>query len=407
MKDLESLVPYNLRDCELLIDIDDSIGVFKDILANSALTRSPWTNMSKNATASMMSCMYAYNCMLAGKAIFSGTGSKSYESTTAKFKGAFVMTPVCKMYVDWVLCYDIASLYPSIMRALNIGNVTCKTFNNYTNCPGFMGSPDKHVAPIIGKPYKIKAKNGNVAWAVVVNEEGRTVLCISKETKKSMLSSLLETLLSERKCYKILMKERAEEILNCNIGEVDKDPVYIEYKVAQEALKTQANSVYGALASIGSWICNHSLAELVTAVGRFVTSSAIKFFRSRSIKVIYADTDSIILVAHSGQPFESFYRTCSDLIEKFEKDLKENSSLDTIKFEHEWSSKPTYYKKKKYAKYVWTHNGSMEPIKIQKMDIVGLSVIRKNFPRICSKICSTLYVPSSPAFAKPLPRSTR
>ena len=172
--------------------------------------------------------------------------------------GATVKDPICGMYADPVVTLDVQSLYPSIIRALNI----CYS----TKCP--------------------------TAWARANLKEGDYVIphntsgdfCfVKRHIMQGLLPQMEETLFARRNEAKAQMKS-------------EKDPEKKNvYNSKQNAIKVQMNSVYGYMKA--NTVCDKDLMESVTGEGRWMLDIYTEIVEREfpGSKVVYGDTDSIFI----------------------------------------------------------------------------------------------------------------
>ena len=165
-----------------------------------------------------------------------------------KYQGAEVLEPVSGIHFD-VTVLDFASLYPSIIKTRNISydTVCC----SHEVCKNNIIPYTKH-------------------WSC---------------TKKIGMASLLIGSLKELRVnhFKVLSKKAKTE--------KDRD---INNTIAQ-ALKVFLNASYGVIGAETFSLYFLPSAEAVTAVGRNIISKTIETAKSKSLPVLYGDTDSVFV----------------------------------------------------------------------------------------------------------------
>ena len=165
-----------------------------------------------------------------------------------KYQGAEVLEPVSGIHFD-VTVLDFASLYPSIIKTRNISydTVCC----SHEVCKNNIIPYTKH-------------------WSC---------------TKKIGMASLLIGSLKELRVnhFKVLSKKAKTE--------KDRD---INTTIAQ-ALKVFLNASYGVIGAETFSLYFLPSAEAVTAVGRNIISKTIETAKSKSLPVLYGDTDSVFV----------------------------------------------------------------------------------------------------------------
>jgi len=166
------------------------------------------------------------------------------------FKGGFVLEPKPGLYKD-VVILDFRSLYPSIISTYNIDPFT-KT-NAQQNCFEY---PDL-------KYFFLKEPRGFIPFVI-------------------------DILIKKRIELKKILKEKFDENLNSE----------------QIALKFLTNATYGYLGFIAArWYCL-PCAETASAWGRYYLKQTISQYENTGFKVIYGDTDSLMVLGNKEKIYD-------------------------------------------------------------------------------------------------------
>lgn len=177
------------------------------------------------------------------------------EKGPESFEGAVVVSPMTGFYKDAVSCLDFASLYPSIMRALNMSYETLVTKETVERM---------HWKQLLGKEEAVGVRTvpdfdyTDMKLRTSINPNNPTF--VSATTRKGLMPEILESVLAERKLVKKQMKA-----LN--------DPSCTMYKVydgRQLGLKVVANSIYGFTGAINGFLPEKRIAASVTKYGRYM-----------------------------------------------------------------------------------------------------------------------------------------
>ncbi|MCE4615268.1 MAG: DNA polymerase II [Desulfurococcales archaeon] len=173
------------------------------------------------------------------------------ERPTASYIGALVLKPEPGIK-EKVAVLDFASMYPSIMVKYNVGPDTLiREGEDYPE-------ENTYVAPSVGHKFR--------------------------KEPYGFFKDVLKKFLKWRRDIKSRLKEL--------------EPSSIEYVLLdqrQRAIKVLSNATYGYMGWSGArWYCKEC-AEAVTAWGRNLILSAIKYARSLGLKVYYGDTDSLFV----------------------------------------------------------------------------------------------------------------
>jgi len=165
----------------------------------------------------------------------------------ARYTGAFVFQPEAGLYED-VVVFDFLSLYPSIISSFNISPATITTSTKNVNT-----SPEME---LYGKKIKCHFEKG-----------------------KSFIPSMIENIIDTRKKIKAEIKKNPSPVLEAR----------------SYALKTLANATYGYYAFFGARYYSVEAASSITAYGREYINNVIEDATKLGFKVIYADTDSVVI----------------------------------------------------------------------------------------------------------------
>lgn len=185
------------------------------------------------------------------------------ERDTLGFKGALVLEPETGLQTKPVVYMDFKSMYPTIFISFNICPTTLITEESgYSG--GFIETP-------IGAKF------------------------VSKETRVGIIPQIVQHLISERDRLRKEAKEEKDDSLR----------KILESK--QIAVKYMTNSFYGYTGYIRARIYSLQVATAVTACGRMLIERTRDIVAKHdNMKVIYGDTDSIMVQIDTGTAEESF-----------------------------------------------------------------------------------------------------
>ena len=291
------------------------------------------------------------------------------EKEGDSFEGAVVVSPTTGFYTDAVSCLDFASLYPSIMRALNMSYETLVSKETVARMKWdqLKGKEErKGVRTIPDFSYV------DMFLKTSINEDSPTF--VSKSVRKGLLPEILESVLFERKAVKKMMKA-----LN--------DPSCTMYKVydgRQLGLKVVANSIYGFTGALHGFLPEKRIASSVTKYGRYmITQTKDKvenhpvWGKEHGCKCIYGDTDSVFV--HMPRSLVDADTEEGLMKKAHEKgtemaDYITNIFLPPNELEYEKSySSFLLLKKKRYAGHKY------EPGHPPKLQIKGLEAARRDY----------------------------
>jgi DNA polymerase elongation subunit (family B) len=238
--DPNSLLDYNLRDVELLVELDrrqDILQFAKEVkgFAGCQLGDAP--------IESSVCDIYLLN-KLHGDRVLPRQSSQESES----FKGADVFDPINGLK-EMVSVLDLASLYPMSMLTLN-------------------ASPETKVDPETYDGETLVSPNG----------------IHFRKDKEGITRDIILELLDERN----KKKEQRDRF------EPDEE-MYNVYDIQQTAIKVVMNALYGMLAWDRFRLYDVDVASAITATGRGVLQHTARMVEHIGYEVLYGDTDSVML----------------------------------------------------------------------------------------------------------------
>jgi len=252
--------------------------------------------------------------------------------------GAYVADPK-KGLAEWVASIDINSLYPSVIRSLNMspetlfGQIKHTLTDNKLKTGNLENSEDDEEESTADKwsglfsclEYDEVMNKSNVLLDVLVEETQEEIQLTGKEIhdwifskdsnlvlstngtlfrkdKDGLIPGLLTRWYAERKEF----QKKAKELEKLSLEEKDsikKKQYYQDFEYwdsRQQIRKINLNALYGAITNIGSRFCDSRIGQSTTLSGRTITkhmcSQVAKILTGEyshlNQTVIYSDTDS-------------------------------------------------------------------------------------------------------------------
>lgn len=192
------------------------------------------------------------------------------EVAEESFKGAVVLPPLRGKYDDAVICVDFASLYPSIMQAMNMSYETLVSPHTISTM-GWTEGEDVRTVPDyeMGQRLRIIHNPANCSF-------------VTTKVREGILPKMLREILSERAIVKGQMKAHWGT------------PLYDVLNGKQLALKVTANSIYGFTGAKNGFLPELRIASSVTKYGRGLTLRTMDMVDNNPAwmgsKVIYGDS---------------------------------------------------------------------------------------------------------------------
>ncbi len=238
-----------------------------------------------------------------------------------KFAGAYVMKPDTGVY-NFVTVFDVASLYPSCMRALNVsmdtyrgqvisGDVVTQkgpyTVEFYSPFYSSLGEYGSSLLTLYNK-HHVEQTNVNKGQLKTASystfQELRNCLkkfnysiaangAIFSQDKRGVIPALLDDWIAIRKKNKKLYFDY--KLKHQETGEVKYKRLADRYNTIQQVYKIRLNSLYGFIGSKYSRFFQRKVAEAITTTGQYIIKSTMKALKKSNIlyKAIYCDTDSL------------------------------------------------------------------------------------------------------------------
>ncbi len=261
-----------------------------------------------------------------------------------KYKGGLVFEPEKGLYDKFILVMDFNSLYPSIIQEYNI----CFTTVNRAN----------YVSPVI--QCSKEHYNNVIRYADTPQaDEEEQVPEVPEEQDQGILPRLIATLVGRRREVKKLMKNKkatADQLAT--------------WDIKQLALKLTANSMYGCLGYSKSRFYARPLAMLTTAKGREILRSTKDLAESAQLRVIYGDTDSVMINTNADNAQEAL-----KLGNEFKRSVNERYRLLEIDIDNVFRRLLLHAKKK----YAAINMVEVDGRYVDKLEVKGLDMRRREY----------------------------
>ena len=316
---------------------------------------------------------------------------KERSDKDSKYAGAYVKEPIPGKY-DWVVSFDLNSLYPHLIMQYNISPETLQDTRH----------PSATVDKILDQQITFEMYKDN---AVCANG------AMYRKDVRGFLPELMELIYDERKIYKKKMlaakqayektptKKLEKEIARCNN--------------IQMARKIQLNSAYGAIGNQYFRYYKLANAEAITLSGQVsirwienrMNGYLNKLLQTESVDyVIASDTDSIylnlgplvdkFLSSRSGDKtkvVELLDKVCQDKLEPFIErsytelaDYVQAYEQKMIMKRENIAERGIWTAKKRYILNVWNSEGVQysEP----KLKVMGIEAVKSSTPAPCRQM---------------------
>ena len=378
--DWQKFVEYNIHDVEL---VDQLEGKMKLIELALSLAYDAKVNLSDVYSQVRMWDTLIYNDLKKRNVV---VPPKRGERKNEQYAGAYVKEPQPGMY-DWVVSFDLNSLYPHLIMQYNISPETLVDRRH----------PSASVEGLLSRDVQISRD-----FAVCANGAQY------RRDIHGFLPEIMQRIYDERTIYKKKMIQAKKDYESSPSDKLRKD--ISKFNNIQMARKIQLNSAYGAIGNQYFRYYNLANAEAITLSGQVSIrwiENKMNTYLNKLLKtedydyVIASDTDSIYL--HLGPLVEKVFqnREKSDqstlrFLEKvcdveFEKYI-ENSYEELATYVNAYSQKMVMKReniankgiwtaKKRYILNVWNSEGVQyaEP----KLKMMGIEAVKSSTPMPC------------------------
>lgn len=379
----QMFIEYNIRDVDLLVELDKKLGLIDQIFA---IAYDAKVNYGDTLASVLIWDVIIHNYLMDRGKVVSMKRTPEYDRT---IEGGHVKPPIVGIH-DWVMSFDLNSLYPHLIMQYNI-------------------SPDTH----IHSSQSAMHMRGNISVDNLLDEKVDTSFlkdlnaCMTpngqlyRKDFQGFLPALMQTMYDDRKRYKKLMLEAKHEYQKNPSAQLEYD--ISRYHNLQHAKKIQLNSAYGALANKYFRWFDLENAEAITMAGqlsiRWIEKKLNEYLnkvlntKGRDF-VLAVDTDSVYIcfskmvdTVKPKNPIDFLDKVAQEKVEPFiEKSYHQlaeyvNAYAQKMFMKREnIADKAIWTAKKRYIMNVYDSEGVRysEP----KLKMMGIEAIRSSTPGI-------------------------
>ena len=378
----QKFVEYNIIDVELVDRLEDKMK-----LIELALTMAYDAKVNYNDVFFQVRTWDAiiYNYLKKKNIVIP---PKERSEKDSQYAGAYVKEPIPGKY-DWVVSFDLNSLYPHLIMQYNISPETLLDERH----------PTASVDKILGEQINFEMYKD---YAVCANG------AMFRKDKKGFLPELMEKMYGERVIFKKRMLKAKQEYEKTPTDALKKE--IARCNNIQMAKKIALNSAYGAIGNQYFRYYKLANAEAITLSGQV----SIRWIENRMNEylnkllstenedyVIASDTDSIYL--NLGPIVDEFFgaksgdkaaivsildKICQEKLEPFIESSYQNLATYVNAYDQKMSMKREniadrgiWTAKKRYILNVWNSEGVAyaEP----KLKIMGIEAVKSSTPAAC------------------------
>ena len=395
--DYQKFVEYNIKDVELVGRLDDKMKLL-ELMA--AISYDGHVNLNDAYTSVRIWDVMIHNHLLKNKIVIPQINVQQKDRQNP---GGYVKDPHKGKIHEWIMSFDLNSLYPHLIMQYNISPETYKGpnkkrileewVNEDTGKRGWRPDPEKNILAILDGAYNVIDNPDNCTI-------GGSGMMYSKDMR-GFLPTLMERTYKDRVVWKDKMKAaiadgNENEIARCHN--------------MQMAKKIQLNSAYGALANPAFRWHKMDHAEAITLSGqlaiRWIEKKINEYMNNEFNRdpvagddkdyVIAIDTDSVYVtfdkmvdkskpIPENVEMLDQFVQeTMEPNIDKWYQELADYTNAYEQKMimkREVIADKGVWTAKKHYALNVWDTEGQRH--KEPKRKIMGLESVKSSTPLVC------------------------
>jgi len=379
----QKFVEYNVIDVELVDRLEDKMKLIELALTMAYDAKVNFTDVFYQVRT-WDSIIYNYlkkrNIVIPPK--------KSVEKTD-KYAGAYVKEPKTGSY-DWVVSFDLNSLYPHLIMQYNISPETLRETRH----------PSSSVERILKQEIDITGEDAVAANGAQYRKD-----------RKGFLPELMEKIYSERVIFKKRMLVAKQEFEKSPSKKLEKE--ISRCNNIQMAKKIQLNSAYGAIGNNYFRYYKLENAEAITLSGqvsiRWIENKMNKYLNNLLATdqvdyVIASDTDSIYI--NFGPLVDKFFshksddksqvvtlldKICQDKLEPFIDSSYEELATYVNAYEQKMfmkreniADRGIWTAKKRYILNVWDSEGVR--YENPKLKVMGIEAVKSSTPAPCRQM---------------------
>jgi DNA polymerase elongation subunit (family B) len=401
----QKFIDYNIKDVELVYRLEEKL---KLIEMSINIAYDAKTNYTDVFTQVRLWDSIIFNYFKQHNLVLP---QHEHKNKLEKYAGAYVKDVIPGMY-DWIVSFDIDSLYPHLIVQFNISPETI-TGTFVSDTFKYIEERDEYnVDDLLNK--KIDTK--------FLNEKDETLavngFTFSKE-KRGFLPDILNRMIEDRKLYKKKLAEAKRELEETlKILQIRPDDINLKNKVKQLEFdvskynnfqltkKIQLNSAYGAMGTNYFRFYDTRLAEAVTLSGQLAIKWIAKdvdlylssLMKDNKNRIVAIDTDSIYITL--GDLIKQLKLDSNDKIVDVLDQFSENkikpviskSAFALSEYLNCYSQSINMKREVIANKGVWTakkrymlNTYDIEGIRKKKLKIMGIEAVRSSTPEICRR----------------------
>jgi DNA polymerase elongation subunit (family B) len=414
-EDVNKFIEYNIRDVEIIIELEKKLKFIDLTITICHLCHTPYEQIYMSTTlndGAILTYLKRKGIASPNKPTTINPLLKIRDEENDGYAGGYLKDPIPGLY-EWVIDLDFTSLYPSIIRSLNIGIETFvgrivnnDKYDNQWSLDELLEMEDDDLIVI----EKLNSDFTTTKTQVAVKKirdyiiENNIIVAASgalfRTDTSSVVCEVLTDWFNKRVEYKNLMKKAYKS------GDAEKGEFYNK---RQHAYKIKLNDVYGCYA-INGWRYTDGhkmISSAITLTGQRVTQESIKYVNKwmnnklNTIDkdyVVTSDTDSLFIqvkdiliakgidlsnkeacIAATLEIANEVQKVSNEFIGKFAMKAFNipNNREHFFELKQEVVIERGYFSgKRRYAMYIVNKEG----VPVEELDMKGLDLMKSNMP---------------------------
>ena len=373
-------IDYNIKDVDIVDRLEDKTGL---ITLAMTIAYKAFVNMTDS-----FGSVGVWDALLFNELRRRGivVPPKSDNKKERQIQGAFVKDPYNGMH-DWVMSFDLNSLYPHIIMQYNMSPETVIN--------------DRH------DDIRVDTLLDEVDIDIPADYSMSATGQYFDKTKKGIVPEIIDGLYKERSEIKKQMLDAEQKSQKDKSYEIEKQ--IVTFNNQQMAIKILMNSLYGALSNEYFRYYDMRVAESITVTGQLTILWAQKTINQYLNKLLKTDNDDYVIAIDT----DSLYIRVGDLVKgalkgdtSIEKGVKFLDKAATEKFEpllakaydrlckyvNGYEQKMVMKREVIADKGIWTgkkhyalnvHNSEGVQYAEPKLKVMGIEVVRSSTPMPC------------------------
>ena len=389
LNDYQKFIDYNIKDVEIVDRLEDKMS-----LATLCMTIA---YKGKVNYADAFGSVAVWDALIFNELRDRGIicPPKKDNVKERKIEGAYVKDPQIGMH-DWVVSFDLNSLYPHLIMQYNISP---ETIVNEVQSFDLLKRDNTNGSYQSSVDYLLDQNHNEVLPEHCMAGTGQ----FFNRTEKGLFPQLVDKLYNERKQYKkemLLVEQKIQDVGSSY--DLEKQVTTLDNK--QMAIKILMNSLYGAMSNEYFRYYDIRIAEGITISGQLTIRWAEKHLNQYMNEVLGTDNQDYVIAIDT----DSLYINMGGLVDKA-KPKDPVKFLDRVAEEKiEPMLDLAYSKLKDYlngfdqmmvmkreviaSKGVWTgkkhyvlnvHNSEGVQYKEPKLKMMGIEAVRSSTPAVC------------------------